>query len=508
MMQTLYLSFTLPDGEHKKIELKPDPADSVLIGRNRASHIKLNLPSVSRQHAKIFYESGNYWIEDLGSSNGTFVNREQVHHVRISAGNLIQCGEFEIEVLSHAETSVYGLKEEIEELEDVEVIVDSPRPPTLPSALEPRPRPQAPRLSVPPPRASSPFTATNGTVSSRPTVHSKAPTNQPQDRTSSPLSTRASVQKKSTTVVDSGAPIPEPPSSSEHMNQLEQKLQSQAEELSNTQAQADAQRALADKLKAEIQELSSEHQQTQVTLKAIEEERNLLQAELEKLKNERSTAVQNVDSELTQLKTELSATVQGRDELKEQLKTLGSELRRTQRELESLQNEAPTLEELNELKAENKKLRTEKKHLQNELQSQQQNSQEEQDQLKEQLKRHENELRMLKTAEEQWVQKEHHLTTSIAELKTQLTEQKQALKTASVSTQSVSSVTPADWAAHLARFEQLEHELKALRRAVKGQAIGGVRPNTRPPMPRTHEQSQERTSIPPRDQPREWRGLV
>ena len=53
---------------------------------------------------------------------------------------------------------------------------------------------------------------------------------------------------------------------------------------------------------------------------------------------------------------------------------------------------------------------------------------------------------------------------------------------------------------------QLEHELKALRRAVKGQAVGGVRPSARPPSGQPTAES--RPSLPPRDQPREWRGLV
>ena len=48
------------------------------IGRNPASDIHLENPAVSRSHAKIYREGWHYYIEDLGSSNGTFLNAERL----------------------------------------------------------------------------------------------------------------------------------------------------------------------------------------------------------------------------------------------------------------------------------------------------------------------------------------------------------------------------------------------------------------------------------------------
>jgi pSer/pThr/pTyr-binding forkhead associated (FHA) protein len=48
------------------------------IGRNPSSNIHLENPAVSRSHAKIYREGWQYYIEDLGSSNGTFLNAERL----------------------------------------------------------------------------------------------------------------------------------------------------------------------------------------------------------------------------------------------------------------------------------------------------------------------------------------------------------------------------------------------------------------------------------------------
>lgn len=92
------LHFTLPDGESHTVPLSPN--DPVMIGRSRESTVKLNFPSVSRKHARIFFERDIYWIEDLKSSNGTFVNQKQVRKARVNIGDVLKCGDFVLRVLS------------------------------------------------------------------------------------------------------------------------------------------------------------------------------------------------------------------------------------------------------------------------------------------------------------------------------------------------------------------------------------------------------------------------
>jgi pSer/pThr/pTyr-binding forkhead associated (FHA) protein len=52
--------------------------DELLLGRRENSDLMLSDPHVSRAHAVIRRQSGAVWIEDLGSTGGTFVNGDAV----------------------------------------------------------------------------------------------------------------------------------------------------------------------------------------------------------------------------------------------------------------------------------------------------------------------------------------------------------------------------------------------------------------------------------------------
>ena len=59
------------EGERKQIELGEE---DVVIGRTLDCEVKLALDNVSRKHAIIAFRNEEYHIEDLGSTNGTYVN--------------------------------------------------------------------------------------------------------------------------------------------------------------------------------------------------------------------------------------------------------------------------------------------------------------------------------------------------------------------------------------------------------------------------------------------------
>ena len=60
------------------------------IGRHKTNDTVIKHPSVSRYHAKLNCEGDTYYIEDLGSINGTFVNGERIEErVRLAEGDTI-----------------------------------------------------------------------------------------------------------------------------------------------------------------------------------------------------------------------------------------------------------------------------------------------------------------------------------------------------------------------------------------------------------------------------------
>lgn len=64
----------------------------VTIGRG-AGEISLTTSDVSRRHARVFRRQRGFWIEDLGSSNGTYVNGSQINEpIELRFGDRVQVG--------------------------------------------------------------------------------------------------------------------------------------------------------------------------------------------------------------------------------------------------------------------------------------------------------------------------------------------------------------------------------------------------------------------------------
>ena len=78
-----------PSGGRSRVALDPLP---FIIGRQSGSHLVLRDARISRSHARILAEGGDYFIEDLDSRNGVFVNGDRVRRRKLAFSDRIEFG--------------------------------------------------------------------------------------------------------------------------------------------------------------------------------------------------------------------------------------------------------------------------------------------------------------------------------------------------------------------------------------------------------------------------------
>ena len=90
---TQHAFLEIMDEMERKIELKED---EVIIGRIPECGIELLVENVSRKHASIMYSNEEYQIQDLGSTNGIYVNGIKVERCILRDHDLIEIGGVKI----------------------------------------------------------------------------------------------------------------------------------------------------------------------------------------------------------------------------------------------------------------------------------------------------------------------------------------------------------------------------------------------------------------------------
>lgn len=66
----------------------------IVIGRDPSSSFPINNETVSAHHARLSYYKKQWWLEDLHSTNGSFLNDEPIHApVVVTSGDELRCGQ-------------------------------------------------------------------------------------------------------------------------------------------------------------------------------------------------------------------------------------------------------------------------------------------------------------------------------------------------------------------------------------------------------------------------------
>ena len=100
------LVYEADDGN--KNDLALDTGVKSTIGRHPQCTLFVNQPSVSRRHARVWYDGKNWIVEDLKSSNGTFVNNQRIERETLNEGDEVRCGDFKITFLMEDFTREVG----------------------------------------------------------------------------------------------------------------------------------------------------------------------------------------------------------------------------------------------------------------------------------------------------------------------------------------------------------------------------------------------------------------
>ena len=80
---------------------KIDVETSVVLGRDADSNVRLDADDyASARHARIETRPDGVWVEDLTSTNGTFVNGKRITAERLQPGDVVRVGQTELELES------------------------------------------------------------------------------------------------------------------------------------------------------------------------------------------------------------------------------------------------------------------------------------------------------------------------------------------------------------------------------------------------------------------------
>jgi len=94
--RNLQLKVVEPESERGR---SYDLGDELTLGRAAGCGVRVEDAYTSSIHARLFQRDGTLWVEDLGSTNGTWVNAERIGSpTRLGRGDLLQVGGTVFEV--------------------------------------------------------------------------------------------------------------------------------------------------------------------------------------------------------------------------------------------------------------------------------------------------------------------------------------------------------------------------------------------------------------------------
>jgi chromosome segregation ATPase len=93
------------NGRDASVDIAPDGA---FLGRGADCAVRTDDAMVSRKNCKISFAGGRWVVEDLGSSNGTFVNEVRVQKQALNHADVVRCGTLQVRFVETADAQPAG----------------------------------------------------------------------------------------------------------------------------------------------------------------------------------------------------------------------------------------------------------------------------------------------------------------------------------------------------------------------------------------------------------------
>ncbi len=89
-------AFVIRAGGGRVGESFPVDGERMSIGRRPDSEVFLDDITVSRDHALLIHRGDDWYLDDCGSLNGTYVNRNRIESHRLQEGDEVQIGKYKL----------------------------------------------------------------------------------------------------------------------------------------------------------------------------------------------------------------------------------------------------------------------------------------------------------------------------------------------------------------------------------------------------------------------------
>ena len=81
------------NADEQLVALSPLP---FTVGRAETADLQIDSSRVSREHATIHWENGQFWVRDLGSTNGTFLNGQRIEQEALVDGDVLRIADINL----------------------------------------------------------------------------------------------------------------------------------------------------------------------------------------------------------------------------------------------------------------------------------------------------------------------------------------------------------------------------------------------------------------------------